>query len=476
MSGGLNFGMRLLDTCRRFADRPALVDARESLTYREFAEAAVALGQAPGLGDVRSGEPVLVVVAGRIHDLIGFLAVWRAGGVVVPVHRSSAEFTVRDLVQRTGARYVVDSDRHALPLPTVEGTGPVFRTGLAAPPADPMLDGAAWIVFTSGSTGEPKGVVHSHDVWSAKLDAIGAEIGTVADAPTILVLQPTFIFGQWLSCLALLAGGTLCIRDRFEPQAVLSNLAGGARIGVVPTMLRRLRQIVGTASFPDFEGDILSGGEPMPVDLAAWVRETWPNARLWDLYGSTEMGSCDFFVRPEDWDEATGAIGRPGPGIEVRVDPDTGELLVRSPYAMRGYFRDPERTRAAYRDGYFRTGDAAEIRPDGRVRLVGRLGDMINRGGIKISPLEIERAFMERPDISAALATGVPDPVRGEALHVYVVPRDNAALDPAALLDWARERMDRTKVPDGIVVGTDIPTGRTGKADRAALRARIRSF
>lgn len=468
-----NFGSRLLDACRRFADRPALVDARESLTYREFAEVAVALGQAPGLADVRSGEPVLVVVAGRVHDPIGFLAVWCAGGVVVPVHRSAAESTVRDLVRRTGARYVVDSDRHALPLPTVEGTGPVFRTGLAAPPADPMLDGAAWIVFTSGSTGEPKGVVHGHDVWSAKLDAISAEIGMVADSPTVLVLQSTFIFGQWLSCLAFLAGGTLVVRDRFDPAAVLSDLVGGARIGVVPTMLRRLRTIAGTASFPAFEGDILSGGEPMPVDLAAWVRATWPNARLWDLYGSTEMGSCDFFVRPGEWEEAVGTIGRPGPGIEVRVDPDTGELLVRSPYAMRGYFRDPDRTRAVYRDGYFRTGDAAEICLDGRVRLVGRLGDMINRGGIKISPLEIERAFMERPDISAALAAGVPDPVRGEALHVFVVPRSGAALDPAILLDWARSRMDRTKVPDGIVVGADIPTGRTGKADRAALRSLV---
>lgn len=480
MSGGpnfgrFNFGMRLLDACRRFADRPALADARESLTYRQFAEAAVALGQAPGLADVRSGEPVLVVVAGRVHDPIGFLAVWRAGGVVVPVHRSSAEVTVRDLVRRTGVRYVVDSDRQAMPLPTVEGPGPVFRTGLAAPPADPMLDGAAWIVFTSGSTGEPKGVVHGHDAWSAKLDAIGAEIGMVEDAPTVLVLQSTFIFGQWLSCLALLAGGELVVRDRFDPAAVLSDLVGGARIGVVPTMLRRLRQIVGTASFPAFVGDILSGGEPMPVDLAAWVRATWPNARLWDLYGSTEMGSCDFFVRPGDWDDAIGTIGRPGPGIDVRIDPDMGELLVRSPYAMRGYFRDPERTRTAYRDGYFRTGDAAEILPDGRVRLVGRLGDMINRGGIKVSPLEIERAFMERPDISAALAAGVPDPVRGEALYVYVVPRDNAALAPAALLDWARGRMDRTKIPDRVIVGTDIPTGRTGKADRASLRSLILS-
>lgn len=475
MPGGPNFRLRLLDACRRFADRPALADARESLTYRAFAETAVALGRAPGLADIRSGEPVLVVVAGRVHDPIGFLAVWCAGGVVVPVHRSAAESTVRDLIRRTGARYVVDSDRHALPLPTVEGMGPVFRTGLAAPPADPMLDGAAWIVFTSGSTGEPKGVVHGHDVWSAKLDAIGAEIGMVADAPTILVLQSTFIFGQWLSCLALLAGGTLCIRDRFDPAAVLSDLVGDARIGVVPTMLRRLRTIVGTASFPAFAGDILSGGEPMPVDLAAWVRATWPNASLWDLYGSTEMGSCDFFVRPGEWGEAVGTIGRPGPGIEVRVDPETGELLVRSPYAMRGYFRDPDRTRAAYRDGYFRTGDAAEILPDGQVRLVGRLGDMINRGGIKISPLEIERAFMESPDISAALAAGVPDPIRGEALHVFVVPRSGAALDPAILLDWARSRMDRTKVPDGIVVGADIPTGRTGKADRVALRALILS-
>ncbi|MBM3566600.1 MAG: acyl--CoA ligase, partial [Alphaproteobacteria bacterium] len=405
MTGGLtHFGKRLLDACGRYANRPALDDGHTHLTYREFAAAALGLSRKPELAELGRGEPVLVAVSGRVADLIGWLAVWYGGGVVVPVHRSAVESSVHDLVRRTGARYLVDADPDARLVTGMEGAAPVLRTGRPPPPADPMLDGAAWIVFTSGSTGEPKGVVHDHSTWSAKLDMIESEIGAHADR-VLLALQPTFIFGQWLACLTLITGGVVILRDRFDAASILSDLGGGVtRIGIVPTMLRRLRAAMEVLAPPHFEGDILSGGEPMPPDLADWVRGVWPKARLWDLYGSTEMCACDCFVQPGEWTDAAGTIGRPGLGIDVRTDPATGELLIRSPYGMRGYFRDPARTAAVYHDGWFRTGDVAQIRPDGRVRLLGRIDDMINRGGVKISPLEIERAFQEHPDVGGALA------------------------------------------------------------------------
>jgi acyl-coenzyme A synthetase/AMP-(fatty) acid ligase len=140
---------------------------------------------------------------------------------------------------------------------------------------------------------------------------------------------------------------------------------------------------------------------------------------------------------------------------------------------MRGYHRDPARSRGAFADGYFRTGDIARRRSDGRVELIGRMTDIINRGGIKIAPLEIERVFMEHPNVVATLVTGVPDPVRGEAVHVFVVPRAGSRLDAENLIAWAREKLDRSKVPDRIHFGDELPMGRTGKADRVALRSLI---
>lgn len=469
-----DFGRNLIDACERFTDRTALIDSHETLHFRDLAAASGGLATGTKLKRLSIGEPVLVAVCGRASDMVGFLGVWRAGGVVVPIHRGAVTATVHELIRLTGARYFVDPSSEAVAIPGLTGAPPVLETGQNMPAPDPMLKGAAWIIFTSGSTGEPKGVIHGHDTWAAKLEMIDGEIGSSETERTILVLQPNFIFGQWVACLTLIRGGTLIVRDRFDAATVLADLAGRAtRIAVVPTMLRRLKAKIGNGAAPAFTGTILSGGEPLPVDVVAWLRSIWPEAKLWDLYGTTETCACDFFVRPGEWEQSAGTIGNAGPRIDFRIEPGTGELHIRSPFVMRGYHRDPFGTRVAFADGYFRTGDIARRRSDGRVELIGRMTDIINRGGIKIAPLEIERVFSEHPDIVATLVTGVPDPVRGEAVHVFVVPRAGGGLDAENLIAWARAKLDRSKVPDRIHFGDELPTGRTGKADRSALRSLI---
>ena len=303
---------------------------------------------------------------------------------------------------------------------------------------------------------------------------IDGKIGSSVTERTILVLQLNFIFGQWVACLAMIQGGTLIVRDRFDVTTILADLADGAtRIAVVPTMLRRLKAKVGNIVIRPFAGTILSGGEPLPGDIVAWLRSIWPEARWWDLYGTTETCACDFFVRPDEWNQTAGTIGNAGPGIDFRIEPGTGERQIGSSFVMRGYHRDPVQSRAVFADGYFRTGDIARRRSDGRVELIGRTTDIINRGGIKIAPLEIERIFMEHPSIVATLVAGVPDPVRGETVHVFVVLRAGVGLDAENLIAWSRKKLDRSKVPDRIHFGDELPIGRTGKADRGALRSLI---
>jgi len=138
---------------------------------------------------------------------------------------------------------------------------------------------------------------------------------------------------------------------------------------------------------------------------------------------------------------------------------------------MNGYLDAPELTQAALCDGYFRTGDIAREREPGVVELVGRSKELISRGANKVSPLEIEHAVGAHPDVAEALACGVPDAVLGERIHLLIVPRAGARLDEADLRAWAAERLERYKLPDRIHFGTELPQGRTGKADRIRLRA-----
>ncbi len=260
--------------------------------------------------------------------------------------------------------------------------------------------------------------------------------------------------------------------ERLTLDAVARRLAAGGvdRLPAVPTLLRALTE----SDVPAFAGTVLAGGERLPAGLGARIREAWPAAALGDIYGLTETGTSDFFVDPADYDAAAGSRGRPAEGIAVRVAED-GELRIRSPWGMAGYLGDPGLTAAAFdADGYFRTGDLVSRRDDGRLVLVGRASDMINRGGLKVAPREVEDALAAHPGVAAVLVTGIPDRATGEAVAAGVVARPGADLDPEALRGWLAERLEKYKAPSRILVLPALPAGRTGKADRGMLRALFR--
>jgi acyl-CoA synthetase (AMP-forming)/AMP-acid ligase II len=205
-----------------------------------------------------------------------------------------------------------------------------------------------------------------------------------------------------------------------------------------------------------------------------------PQAALYDLYGSTETGSCDFCLGPQDQPEGFGTIGHPTEGVEFRICPvanqgsagaAAGELQIRTRFGMLGYLDQPELTAASYKDDFFRTGDLARLDENGRAVLVGRSKEIIARGGIKIAPFEVENLLCEHPDVAAALCAGVPDARLGETVHALVVPRTGARIDENALRVWMLARTERYKVPDRILFADALPVGPTGKLDRGAAAA-----
>jgi long-chain acyl-CoA synthetase len=413
---------------------------------------------------VQAAEPVHVTIGNRPEDLGALLGVWVAGAVAVPVHRTVPAAAARRLRRKTRARFLLDA-------------GELAAIGAAPPAARDLLAAAALVLFTSGSTGQPKGVVLGHAPFAGKLAVLSLLLELHPDDVVVVPLQLTFVFGLWVSLLALLAGARLLLVPRFAPEVVGDLLASGATVlAAVPSMLRILSAERAPAA-PGLRA-VFSGGEALGTSLARRVGATWPHAGLFDLYGSTETGSCDFCLRPADLPEGLGTIGRPTEQVAVRLSDEngaplaagaSGELQIATPFGMLGYLDDPGLTAAAFSAGYFKTGDLARRRADGRIELVGRIKEIISRGGNKIAPAELENLFAGHPEVTSALCTGVPDERLGEAVHVMLVPRAGATLGADALRRWAAARIERHKLPDGIHLTPALPLGPTGKADRAAL-------
>lgn len=364
------------------------------------------------------------------------------------------------------------------------------------PPDRPLLEDAALIIFTSGTTGLPKGAVLSHRAFAGKLEAIDTLLRFSPATRTLLVLQITFSFGIWVSLLTLLRGGKLLLRERFSVEDFLPALREhqATAFALVPTMLRAyLARLPAAPDDPDDPGraeeaewarsgtveQVLLGGENLGAPLGERLRALFPAARMVDIYGLTETSTSDFFLLPADQPRHLGCIGRTSPGVEYRIVGDDdrpapagapGELQIRTPYIMNGYLDAPRLTAEAFRDGYFRTGDLAREKEEGLVELVGRSKEMISRGGAKVAPLEIEQVLCGHPRVAEALATGIPDPLLGERIHVMIVPLAGCQVDESELRAWASQRLENFKRPDAYHFGGELPVGRTGKADRGALQ------
>lgn len=474
----------LVAACTRFEIAKALSGVPDPTSYGELHAQARALAAQLRQTGLAPHEPVHVLVSNQPADVAALFAVWLAGGVAVPVHRTTPSSVAAAFHVKTQSRWQVDLVDPAQPAAAITAIQD------APPPARPLLDGAALIIFTSGSTGTPKGVVVSHDAFLGKIEQIDSLLRFGSDDRTLLVLNITFSFGLWVTLLTLLSGARLTMLPKFEAETFLDTLADRriTRVGMVPTMMRVLFSqpelnvaIDRIASQGDLR-QILIGGESLGLSLAQSIRERFSRTELVDIYGLTETATCDFFSFPAQFARYPGAIGSPSPNVRYRIVGEggvqvdaaqTGELQILSPYLMKGYLDDPELTAAGYEGPWFRTGDLAREVDSSVVELMGRSKELISRGGNKVTPLEIEAALTAHPAVAAAMAVGVPDAVLGERIHVLVVPQVGQSLHAEALRGHLQPRLERFKQPDVFHIASALPLGRTGKADRSALKTEI---
>jgi long-chain acyl-CoA synthetase len=344
-------------------------------------------------------------------------------------------------------------------------------------------DAPALILYTSGSTGEPKGSVLSHRALRAANESWAGPVLRLTETDTVLAALPlAHSFGLNGALLApLLAGAAVAPVERFTPEAALDAIARH-RVTVFPgvaTMFRRVLDAPGLAA-ADLSSLRLavSGAAPCPWELAEeWRRRT--GVRILRGYGMTELFRPISYLA-DDPRDLPDAIGRAVPGVELRIVDDdgspldgdraVGELWIRSPAALDGYLGAPEATRAVMEDGWFKTGDLASISRDGFVRIAGRKKDLILRGGYSVMPAEVEAALLAHPAVAEAAVVGVPHAELGEEVAAFVTLRPAAGAAAEELAAWCRDRLAAFKYPRRVHIVADLPKGPTGKVLKARLR------
>lgn len=472
----------LEEACSSHGPRIALQGDDTNLSYAALWAAASERAEKLRASGVGPGDPVMVKCSNHPSDFAAILAVWLAGGVAAPVHRSSPPDVLAAIQGKAQCRASVDF-LSPMPVQMLDVERPDDARSR-------VLKNGALVIFTSGSTGLPKGVVLSHQALYGKLlqncSLFAPDTGTVS----LLVLNNTFSFGIWVVLMTLMRGGKVVAHSKFTPQSFLRALVdeGVSFLGVVPTMIRATFGSLSADALAAAQRDIASagtlervviGGEPLGQALSVELRRFIAPALLYDVYGLTETSTSDFVLDPKDYPANAASIGKPAHGIRFRIVDDTGyecapsvvgELQLQTPYIMNGYLGDEELTRKAFTDGWFRTGDLATRSEDGFVTVVGRLKEMIIRGGNKVTPIEVERALLRCSGVANAMVTGMPDPILGQRIHALIVPKPDVCVSLAALQAELACGLEKFKAPDAYYLGQDLPVGRTGKIDRAQLQ------
>ena len=350
-------------------------------------------------------------------------------------------------------------------------------------PASATDDDLAVLLYTSGTSGRPKGVMLTHGNLSTNVRQC-VEFAGFSPKDVMLGVLPQFhSFGLTvLTVLPMLLGCRVVYSARFVPQRILGLIRTHrptAFIGI-PSMYNAL------LSVKDHKPDdfasmrlIVSGGEPLPDDVAERFMERY-GVRINEGYGLTETAPATNICLPQEW--RRGSVGRALPGVDQRIadletgrllGPDAdGEVIMRGPNIMRGYYRLPEETAAAFDErGYFRTGDIGRIDRDGHLFITGRLKEMLIVGGENVFPREIEEALTAHPSVHAAGVVGLMDPVRGEVPIAFVELEEEASFDEASLRAHCRERLAGYKVPREIRRLDELPRNPTGKVMRRELEA-----
>lgn len=497
-SSSPTLGVLLGGALRRNSARVAVKTPAANLTYAELDEHSRRI--AGGLAElgVGAGDRVALLLKNCIEYVLVDLAIARSGYVKVPLNELLSRSDVEYALAHSGASLViVHSSLHHLivGLENVRvvvvaddsesaARGIPFEQLRAADAVEAKPAGAndpAVIMYTGGTTGRPKGILHSAGALGTNLLAhvLSSEI---RDCEKMLLSTPLPHSAGFFLQAGLLQGATIHIAARFDPRALLDAVEkdGISWTFMVPTMIYRLLdQLSSQPRDTSALETILYGAAPIAKTRIEEALDRLGPVFL-QIFGQSECPNFATTLSKEDHldPELLASCGQPCPAVEIRIGDDegreldtgeVGEVMLRSPYTLREYYGAPELTKQAFHIDWLRTGDVGFCAPTGHLFLVDRKKDMIITGGMNVYSSEVEQVLHEHPAIETVAIVGIPDADWGEAVHAFVVPKGDA--EQSELLDFCRDKLAKYKVPKGVTRLEELPTTPYGKIDKKVLRA-----
>lgn len=468
---------------------------------------------------VAGGDRVAMMEVNGIEYGEAFFACTLLDAVFVPINYRARAVEVAGMLHEISPRAVISGQRYALLLDEAielskqttarivigvsSGWDPYEDLIDASDPADisPAASDsdAAMIMFTSGTSTQPKGVVLTHSSFCGYVmsNVDPADADPESAERTLLAVPLYHIAGAQAMMAGIYGGRTLVLMPQFEPEPWLRLVQDEkiSRAMVVPTMLKTLME---HETFDDWDLSSLNvityGAAAMPEPVILTALEKFPDAEFINAFGQTETASTITQLSPADHRlEGTPeeikkkkrrlrSIGRPLPDIEVRIVDETGnqveqgatgEIIARGARLMKGYWNRPEATAGALQRGWLHTGDLGWADEDGYIFLAGRAREFIKRGGEMISPEEVESILDQNPSVAESAVIGIPDETWGEVVHAIVVTAPGASSDQAAIIEWCRERMAGFKRPEAVHFVDELPRSQLGKVMKSQLRAQF---
>jgi len=484
----------LLESSRRFPGKTALVAGPERLTYAELARRAGSLAAELRRLGITRGERVVIFLHNSPDAVVSVFATLLAGGVFSVVNPGTKADKLAYILNHCTARALITEPRLAEVAQAARDRAPAVQAMLVTPltlpeasaPADAGIDlDLAMIIYTSGSTGFPKGVMMTHANIVAAATSITTYLESRADDVVLSVLPLAFDYGLYQALMCAKVGATLVLEKSFTyPAVVLEKLRAERVTGfpLVPTLAAMLLQMkhLRPDMFPDLRY-ITNTAAALPRAHIERLRELFPSARLYSMYGLTECKRCTY-LPPEELERRPESVGIAIPGTEAYVvneldercaPGEVGELVIRGAHVMKGYWADEEASARALKPGPYPwekvlyTGDLFRTDDEGFLYFVSRKDDIIKTRGEKVSPKEVENVIYELAGVREVAVIGVPDAILGQAIKAIVAADEG--LTERDIIRHCAARLEEFMVPSEVEFRGELPKSENGKIARKEL-------